>query len=257
MYTPRPEPRGRGCGGHGDARNSSRSCATIVAERRKTPRDDLITPSDRRGGGRRQALGGRADRRHDPAPQRRPRGDGAFDRQCGEGDSGIGMNRLRRFSRAMNQLRPSCEEALRFDPPLHFFDRYALEPVEVDGVRLRKGEKIGLLLAAANRDPSRWPRRRPLRSGAPAASATSPSAPASISASARRSRGWRCRWRCRSSSSGCRSCASRRRRATATPGIFTGWRRSRWRGERRSAPQCPRGCRAKRASAAPVFSFCS
>jgi cytochrome P450 len=49
-----------------------------------------------------------------------------------------------------------CEEALRFDPPLHFFDRYALEAVEVEGVRLKKGEKIGLILAAANRDPSRW-----------------------------------------------------------------------------------------------------
>jgi cytochrome P450 len=49
-----------------------------------------------------------------------------------------------------------CEEALRFDPPLHFFDRHALENVEVEGIRLRKGEKIGLLLAAANRDPSRW-----------------------------------------------------------------------------------------------------
>jgi cytochrome P450 len=48
------------------------------------------------------------------------------------------------------------EEALRFDPPLHFFDRYALEPVEVAGIRLRKGEKIGLLLAAANRDPARY-----------------------------------------------------------------------------------------------------
>jgi cytochrome P450 len=51
-----------------------------------------------------------------------------------------------------------CEEALRFDPPLHFFDRYALEPLGVEGVRLKKGEKIGLLLAAANRDPFRWPR---------------------------------------------------------------------------------------------------
>ena len=48
------------------------------------------------------------------------------------------------------------EETLRFDPPLHFFDRYALEPVEVAGVKLRKGEKIGLLLGAANRDPARW-----------------------------------------------------------------------------------------------------
>ncbi|HEU4532873.1 MAG TPA: cytochrome P450, partial [Polyangiaceae bacterium] len=50
----------------------------------------------------------------------------------------------------------TVEEALRFDPPLHFFDRFALEPVEVAGVRLAKGEKIGLLLGAANRDPARW-----------------------------------------------------------------------------------------------------
>jgi cytochrome P450 len=63
----------------------------------------------------------------------------------------------------------TVEESLRFDPPLHFFDRYALEQVEVDGVRLRKGEKLGLILAAANRDPARWenpdcfePRRAPL-----------------------------------------------------------------------------------------------
>jgi len=50
----------------------------------------------------------------------------------------------------------TVEESLRFDPPLHFFDRYALEPLEIGGVGLKKGEKIGLLLAAANRDPSRW-----------------------------------------------------------------------------------------------------
>ena len=49
----------------------------------------------------------------------------------------------------------AVEESLRFDPPLHFFDRYALEAVEDAGLRFRKGEKIGLLLAAANRDPSR------------------------------------------------------------------------------------------------------
>ena len=51
----------------------------------------------------------------------------------------------------------TVEELLRLDAPLHLFTRYALEDVELAGVRLRKGEKIGLLLGAANRDPERFP----------------------------------------------------------------------------------------------------
>ena len=49
------------------------------------------------------------------------------------------------------------EELLRFDAPLHLFTRYALEDVVFDGVALRRGDKIGLLLGAANRDPERFP----------------------------------------------------------------------------------------------------
>jgi cytochrome P450 len=51
----------------------------------------------------------------------------------------------------------TVEELLRFDPPLHLFTRYALEGVEFAGVRLNKGDRIGLLLGAANRDPERFP----------------------------------------------------------------------------------------------------
>ncbi|MBW3098896.1 cytochrome P450 [Pseudohoeflea coraliihabitans] len=52
----------------------------------------------------------------------------------------------------------AIEEMMRFDPPLHMFTRYALTDCEpVPGVSLRKGETIGLLLAAANRDPRRFP----------------------------------------------------------------------------------------------------
>jgi cytochrome P450 len=49
------------------------------------------------------------------------------------------------------------EELLRYDAPLHLFTRYALEDLEYEGVRLKKGEQVGLLLGAANRDPERFP----------------------------------------------------------------------------------------------------
>ncbi|SFZ82653.1 Cytochrome P450 [Devosia enhydra] len=55
------------------------------------------------------------------------------------------------------QTAATVEECLRFDAPLHMFTRYALEPVTLDnGLTLRKGDVVGLMLGAANRDPSRF-----------------------------------------------------------------------------------------------------
>ena len=48
------------------------------------------------------------------------------------------------------------EELLRFDAPLHLFTRYVLEDLEWQGLRFKKGEEIGLMLGAANRDPARF-----------------------------------------------------------------------------------------------------
>ena len=51
---------------------------------------------------------------------------------------------------------PLVEEVLRHDPPLHLFTRYALEDVEIAGHALRRGQTVGVLLAAANRDPDAY-----------------------------------------------------------------------------------------------------
>ncbi|MXU66159.1 cytochrome P450 [Oceanomicrobium pacificus] len=50
----------------------------------------------------------------------------------------------------------TVEETLRHDPPLHLFTRIALGDIEVEGHRFARGDRVGLLLGAANRDPARW-----------------------------------------------------------------------------------------------------
>ncbi len=48
-------------------------------------------------------------------------------------------------------------EALRYDAPLHLFTRYAQEDITLGhDVQLHQGDEVGLLLAAANRDPKRF-----------------------------------------------------------------------------------------------------
>ncbi|MGE0501980.1 MAG: cytochrome P450 [Rhizobiaceae bacterium] len=48
----------------------------------------------------------------------------------------------------------TVEECLRFDPPLHMFTRFAYAETDLgDGVLVKRGEQIGLLLGMANRDP--------------------------------------------------------------------------------------------------------
>ena len=55
------------------------------------------------------------------------------------------------------QTEATVEECLRFDAPLHLFTRYALSDLELDGgIALKKGDVIGLMLGAANRDPTRF-----------------------------------------------------------------------------------------------------
>jgi cytochrome P450 len=46
----------------------------------------------------------------------------------------------------------AVEEFLRFDAPLHFFDRTATADTEIGGVAIKQGQKIVSLLGSANRD---------------------------------------------------------------------------------------------------------
>jgi unspecific monooxygenase len=57
---------------------------------------------------------------------------------------------------APDTVADTVEEILRFDPALHMFTRWAYEEIEVMGHRFQRGDQVGLLLAAANRDPGAW-----------------------------------------------------------------------------------------------------
>jgi 4-methoxybenzoate monooxygenase (O-demethylating) len=53
-------------------------------------------------------------------------------------------------------VRPAFEESLRWDSPSRLAGRITLQDVEIEGVVIPKGERCGLMFAAANRDPRRW-----------------------------------------------------------------------------------------------------
>lgn len=66
-------------------------------------------------------------------------------------EAGIGPAAL-----APGSIAGCVEEILRFDPPLHLFTRWVYEDAEMADHLFRAGEEVGLLLAAANRDPNQW-----------------------------------------------------------------------------------------------------
>ncbi len=68
----------------------------------------------------------------------------------------LGLDPARLFANPQ-ATAATVEEILRFDPPLHLFTRTALEDAELFGHRFRRGDTVGCLLAAAGRDPVRFP----------------------------------------------------------------------------------------------------
>ncbi|GIX31300.1 MAG: cytochrome P450 [Porticoccaceae bacterium] len=62
-----------------------------------------------------------------------------------------------RLRRQPERVGDFIEEVLRFEPPVKAIYRIARRTVEVGGVRISAGTVVALCLAAANRDPARFP----------------------------------------------------------------------------------------------------
>ena len=73
---------------------------------------------------------------------------------------GNGLHALLTLEKSFEQIKSETEdindvveELIRYDSPLQFFQRYALEDIEIGGHTISKGSKVAILLGSANRDP--------------------------------------------------------------------------------------------------------
>ncbi|MEO8884381.1 MAG: cytochrome P450 [Devosia sp.] len=129
---------------------------TLIAERRKQPKEDLLTHMLTAGEDGQKLT---EDEVISTAILLLNAGHEATVHTTGNAvktilESGLDPQAL--FATA-EQTAATVEECLRYDAPLHMFTRYALQEVELEGgIKLKKGDVVGLLLGAANRDPRRF-----------------------------------------------------------------------------------------------------
>lgn len=67
-------------------------------------------------------------------------------------------DQLAKLSANPGLIENAIEELLRFDPPVQFAPRVALEPIELEGTQLAAEIPLVVALGAANRDPRRYER---------------------------------------------------------------------------------------------------
>ncbi|GHC16013.1 unspecific monooxygenase [Gemmobacter caeni] len=122
-----------------------------VEDRRKTPRDDLITAliaAEEAG----EKLS--TDELITTCILLLNAGHEATVHSIGNGVKLLLEHETPRSTLSTEAITGTVEEILRLDPPLHAFTRWAYKEVEVMGTCIPKGAEVQILLAAANRDPA-------------------------------------------------------------------------------------------------------
>ena len=127
----------------------------LVAERRKNPQDDLITKLiDVEEAGEMLT----EDELISTCILLLNAGHEATVHVIGNGVYALLQNRdqLEGWQRGMFDGETAVAELLRYDTPLHQFNRWVLEDLEYEGYQFRQGTRVSLLLGAANRDPDKF-----------------------------------------------------------------------------------------------------
>ena len=65
-------------------------------------------------------------------------------------------DQLERLQADPGMIETAVEEFLRYDSPIQAVARIAMEDIELGGKRIEKGQRVSLILGAANRDPDRF-----------------------------------------------------------------------------------------------------
>ena len=66
-------------------------------------------------------------------------------------------DQLAKLRQEPSLIEPAIEEIIRYEGPVQTTSRTALEPLEIGGKQIAKGDRISLTLGAANRDPAQFP----------------------------------------------------------------------------------------------------
>jgi cytochrome P450 len=129
----------------------------LLAERRRSPRDDLVT-----GLVEARVDGGRLSDAEiiSTVIVLLNAGHEATVNTLGNGIRALMHHRdqWHRLTSGSVSAAAALEELIRYDPPLQLFERWVLaDGVEVAGAPIPRGEKIAMLFGAANRDPRTFP----------------------------------------------------------------------------------------------------
>jgi cytochrome P450 len=129
----------------------------LLAERRRSPRDDLVT-----GLVEAHVDGGRLSDAEiiSTVIVLLNAGHEATVNTLGNGIRALMHHRdqWHRLTSGSVSAAAALEELIRYDPPLQLFERWVLaDGVEVAGAPIPRGEKIAMLFGAANRDPRTFP----------------------------------------------------------------------------------------------------
>ncbi|UIJ73999.1 cytochrome P450 [Aurantimonas sp. HBX-1] len=150
------------------ARDFATYLRTVIAEKRRRPADDLVSALIAA-----ESDGGRLDEAEMVATLvlLLNAGHEATVHQIGNAVKAIlesGQDPATLFC-DVDSTAATVEECLRFDTPLHLFERVALESVTLaEGWQIERGGRVALLLGAANHDPSVFERPGEFAPGRPA-----------------------------------------------------------------------------------------